>query len=136
MSEFSIKMKNIYINIQINVNSVKQGIPNTRRVAVAFVELALFLAVHLYVPAMSFETFFNLRNDLLPLYSTTAPWGRSPSPLKVHLIVGFGKPVALQLMFAGFPSGIVWFEGDTTAWGDSILNEQKLLTIRTKILKK
>ena len=100
-----------------------QGIPNTRRVAVAVVELALFLAVHLYVPAMSFETFFNLRNDPLSLYSTTAPWGRSLSSLKVHLNVGFGKPVALQLMFAGFPSGIVWFEGDTTAWGDSILNE-------------
>ena len=84
-----------------------------RRVAVEVALLALFFAVHLYVPSMSFVTFG--RSSWYPssVLFSIAGGGRLAS-LNFQVLAGFGKPVAVQINLVVFPSGTVWFFGDTT----------------------
>ena len=89
-----------------------QNTPNTRRVEMESTAPALFLAVHLYFPSMNFAVFGNWSSDPSSVSFTSATEGRSPS-LKIQDSVGFGTPVALQLMLVLLPSGTVWFLGDT-----------------------
>ena len=86
-------------------------LPKIRRVEVELAVLALFSAVHLYVPCMFLVTFG--RSSWYPssVCCSIASEGRLPS-LNVQVIAGFGKPLALQINLAVFSSGTVWFPGD------------------------
>ena len=80
----------------------------------AVASLALFLAVHLYVPSMSFVVFCMRMTDPSSVLFTTVTRGR-PLFLKLQYNVGIGTPaVTLQLMLAALRSGTVWLAGDTT----------------------
>ena len=75
---------------------------------------ALLLAVHLYVPSMSFVVFCTVMTDPSSVSFTTITGGRLLF-LKLQDNVGIGTPaVTLQLMLVALPSGTVWFVGDTT----------------------
>ena len=78
----------------------------------------LFLAVHLYAPSMYFTVSGNCRSDSFSVFLTVASEGRRPFS-KLQLTVGFGTPLALQLMLVVLPSGTVWLLGKTSAWGDA-----------------
>ena len=76
----------------------------------------LFFAVHLYAPSMSFTVSGNWSSDSFSLSLTVASEGRTPFS-KLQLTVGFGTPVALQLILVVLPSRTVWFLGKTSTWG-------------------
>ena len=86
-------------------------LPKIRRVEVELAVPALFTAVHLYVPCMSFVTFGRSSWYPTSVCCSIASEGRLPS-LNVQNIAGFGKPLALQINLAVFSSGTVWFPGD------------------------
>ena len=94
-------------------------LPKMRRDEVELSLLALFVAVHLYVPSMYFVTFW--RSSWYPslVCFSIASEGRLRS-LNVQVIAGFGKPVALQISLAVLPSGIDWFLGDTVIWRETL----------------
>lgn len=71
-----------------------------------------FSAIHLYVPFISFVTFGRRSWYPSSVFFSIAGEGRFPS-LNFQVIVGFGKPVALQRNLAVFPSGTFCFLGDT-----------------------
>ena len=77
--------------------------------------------LYTYIPSMYFVTFW--RSSWYPslVYFSIASEGRLPS-LNVQVIAGFGKPVALQISLAVFPSGIDWFLGETVIWGETLKN--------------
>ena len=76
----------------------------------------LFFAVHLYSPSMCFTVSGNWSRDSFPVSLTIFPNGRPPF-LELQLTVGFGTPLALQLMLVVLPSGTVWLLGKTSTWG-------------------
>ena len=73
----------------------------------------LFFAVHLYVPSMCFTVCGNWSSDSFSVSLTVAPEGRPPLS-KLQLTVGFGTPLALQLMLVVLPLGTVWLLGQTS----------------------
>ena len=87
-------------------------LPKIRRIDTALALLALFSAIHLYVPSTSFVTFGTSSWDPSAVLFSIVSEGKLPS-LNVQVIAGFGKPAALQTNLAVFPSGTVWFLGDT-----------------------
>ena len=78
----------------------------------------LFFAVHLYVPSMCFTVSGNRSSDSFSLSLTVAPEGRPPFS-KLQLTVGFGTPLALQLMLVVLPLRTVWSLGKTSTWGEA-----------------
>ena len=71
-----------------------------------------FFAVHLYAPSMCFTVSGNWSSDSFSVSLTVAPEGRPPFS-KLQLTVGFGTPLALQLMLVVLPSGTAWLLGKT-----------------------
>lgn len=93
------------------VISYFRNLPKIRRVDAALALLALFSAVHLYVPSMSFVTFGTSSWDPSSVLFLIVSEVTLPS-LNVQVIAGFGKPAALQTNLAVLPSGTVWFLGN------------------------
>ena len=81
-------------------------LPKIQSVEVELVASALFSAVHLYVPSISFVVFGRTSWYPSSVCFSIASEGMFPS-LKFQVIVGFGKPVALQRNLVVFPSGTV-----------------------------
>ena len=85
----------------------------------------LFLAVHLYAPSMYFTVSGNRSSDSFSVSFTVAPEGRLPFS-KPQLTVGFGTPLALQLMLVVLPSRTVWSLGKTSTWGEAKRDETNI----------
>ena len=76
-----------------------------------------FFAVHLYAPSMCFTVSGNWSSDSFSVSLTVAHEGRPF--LNLQLTVGFGTPLALQLMLVVLPSGTVWSLGKTATLGEA-----------------